>query len=365
MYQFQYILSELNSDLNKQYNKLFYIAEKNQNWLKNINKTINLSISEQISENKNENEFLSIESSSSFFISSNSETLLINNIETENNISSTSSLKTPNEKRNSERHVSFETPNNQIEDNIDNLIPSPLSEAKKLESDTISLNESDISSDENNEIEGRSSIANTILNNSFQRISDGIMKSLSDTNLILNPNTNLINNKMKFQDSDSLRLSIDRESLLISRNSLCEISPIEEFSSELTEQANQFKKKWLEIVKEREQLINKNNINFEEEINSSSEFEDDEIIKQVDDNLLNNNNIPTWVKPEILTKLLIQQSKIDPDTIFLDFHPTCALTEVFNNFKPQWQLRNESQKWDEDGLTVEEISKFKKAIGLS
>lgn len=281
----------------------------------------------------------------------------------------------PFDKRGINRHVSFGTPDQSMGE-IDSSIPSPLFRSDRIhednESEGIILNESDISSsgtetstqqiDDDFHTPTRESAVSIALKSSFERLSTNSASKVSFDNpleydsLVTPPKE--INRSPKWADADSLRMSFGRPSLgtIDSQADSTHSNMID--SEELTKEAQRFREKWLKIVQEKSPSPDGD----ESDIDTLSTENDETMFSS--DVEINSNSIPQWADESSILKALNEQKSIDPDTIFTDFHPTCALSEVFNHYNPQWQLRNESQKWDKDGITKEEITMFKKAIGL-
>ena len=190
-----------------------------------------------------------------------------------------------------------------------------------------------------------------------------------------------IHKKIVFADINDIRLSLDPAAILLAPEEL--ITPpqstysVAPHTGELSEQARINREKWAKMVQEK----NKETTAAKEEESetddlqtpyqlsdhdSDADDDDDKPLEEFDPQAdeVHGKHIPDWARGEGLEKCLRRQAKADPDTIFPDFSDTCQLSEVFGTYKPRWQLRTDSAKWDVDGLTPEEIQKFKQSSGL-
>lgn len=184
---------------------------------------------------------------------------------------------------------------------------------------------------------------------------------------------------VRFVDSSDLRLSIDPSSLQFLRNSAK--PTLSEQLSELSASAAQFRMKWHDMVKEKNQQVQEivpapaeaaNEPYVMSDCSDSddasdygySESEDDEEIYDENATEIHGKKIPSWAQKGALEIQLEKQKSIDPDSIFPELSLTCQLGDVFNSNNPSWNKRNESCVWDQDGVTPEEVLHFKQMLGF-
>ena len=194
----------------------------------------------------------------------------------------------------------------------------------------------------------------------------------------------------KFADINDIRLSLDPTAILLTPEELVTPSQstysVSSHTKELSQQAKAMREKWAQMIAaknnksdttENNDNDNENNNNEEKESTENTAYimsdhesdaddDDDKELEEFESEAeeIHGQKIPSWARGEELQKNLEKQSKIDPDTIFPSFSNTCALDEVFAKNNPRWQMRTDSAKWDIDGLTPEEIIRFKQAIGF-
>ena len=75
--------------------------------------------------------------------------------------------------------------------------------------------------------------------------------------------------------------------------------------------------------------------------------------------------IPDWARAANLGPQLQKQAEIDPDTIFVGFRDTCDLNQMFSKKKNSFKVRGDSGMWQNDKLTLEEVQRYKKAVGFA
>lgn len=115
--------------------------------------------------------------------------------------------------------------------------------------------------------------------------------------------------------------------------------------------------------------IPQNEIHEEPQYKISDEYSDEENENSSnfeinDENEVRGQTIPIWAKASNLLVELQKQQTIDPDTIFLNFDYTCDLCKMFDSKKRSFKVRGDSGWWAGDGTTQNEISQYKKAVGL-
>ncbi|EAX94786.1 hypothetical protein TVAG_058760 [Trichomonas vaginalis G3] len=194
------------------------------------------------------------------------------------------------------------------------------------------------------------------------------------------------NQKRVYADSKDIRLSLDPTQILLSTEEFTTTNAgtfsVASSAIELTVQAKLMREKWAKMVAEKNQV---QAAPVEQEKDDDAESKDDHTVYQISDHEsdadddddkelemfdsdpdeVHGKKVPNWAHGEGLKKCLIKQSKIDPDTIFPNFSNTCQLEVVFGKVNTKWQMRADSAKWDQDGLTAEEIKSFKKIAGYA
>jgi len=75
--------------------------------------------------------------------------------------------------------------------------------------------------------------------------------------------------------------------------------------------------------------------------------------------------IPEWARSHRLYGALIEQTRVDPDTIFPRVH-TCDLVDIFGGGtnRPRYRRRTSSGDWVRDRLTWREEAAYRKALGF-
>lgn len=159
------------------------------------------------------------------------------------------------------------------------------------------------------------------------------------------------------------------------KGELCSQSPFNLSSSlkELTSTANSFKEQWMEMLNEKKQEeleTPKKPVKFafeEDEPMSNcykmsddeeeTEFDDDDEIYERNPIEIHGKLIPNWARGEMLQKGLQRQSKIDPSTIFTGFPTEISLEEVFGTRNPKWNIRQESDVWEDTRISLCETKK--------
>ena len=194
--------------------------------------------------------------------------------------------------------------------------------------------------------------------------------------------------RRKFADINDIRLSLDPAAILLTPEELVTPSQstysVSSHTAELSQQAKANRQKWAQMIAEKNKMENTENDEAKDsedesestnngvtayimsDHESDADDDDDKELEEFEPEAeeIHGQKIPKWARGEDLQKNLEKQSKTDPDTIFPSFANTCALDEVFAKNNPRWQMRTDSAKWDIDGLTPEEIIKFKQTIGL-
>ena len=132
---------------------------------------------------------------------------------------------------------------------------------------------------------------------------------------------------------------------------------------ELTLTAHSFREQWQEIVDEKKREVptpqKPFKFAFEEDQalpsgyqisddSEEAEFDDEEEIYQRNPIEIHGKLIPAWARGDMLEKHLQRQSRIDPDTIFPDMPQELNLEEIFNMKNPKWNIRQDSNVWDEE-----------------
>lgn len=189
---------------------------------------------------------------------------------------------------------------------------------------------------------------------------------------ILDSNTNKLTAPiMNFVDSNDLRYSIDNSALIeVVKDQKPTIFSLSSHVQDLENSAAKFRKKWMEIVEEKNHSTNPSTLSQDDidegEYQISDHSSDSEELASFDiDSIeIHGKTIPKWARPENLNRYLKKQQKIDPDTIFPSFAATCQLTDVFNRSNPRWQIRSDSNAWENDKVTPEEMEIFKRSVGL-
>ena len=171
---------------------------------------------------------------------------------------------------------------------------------------------------------------------------------------------------MRFVDAGDLRLSLDPSSLGFLREEAKEAN-VSNMLSQLSSSAAQFREKWKGIVQEKNlETQSAKTVTGDSYQMSDHDDDDDEDLEMFDKDPeeVHGKTVPSWARAANLEKQLRKQKTVDPDTIFSDFSMTCALTDVFNAQNPRWTTRNESQMWDCDACSPEELRQFKQLLGL-
>jgi hypothetical protein len=74
--------------------------------------------------------------------------------------------------------------------------------------------------------------------------------------------------------------------------------------------------------------------------------------------------VPEWARSHRLYGALIEQTRVDPDTIFHRVH-TCDLVEIFRaTNRPRYRRRTSSGDWVLDRLTWREEAAYRRALGF-
>ena len=97
-----------------------------------------------------------------------------------------------------------------------------------------------------------------------------------------------------------------------------------------------------------------------------SEYDSDFSDSDVDDEDTCPKHIPRWAKRDNVSKCIINQKSIDPDTIFGAFPPeTCDLEILFKEYqaKPRYRKRSLSGDWSNDLVTSQEEYGYKYRMG--
>ena len=176
----------------------------------------------------------------------------------------------------------------------------------------------------------------------------------------------------KFVDDDILANDSSSESSVELNNEYDDDSMYESQSpytlsasvKELTLTAHSFREQWREIVDEKKKGNSTPQkpfkFGFEEENevipdqyqisddSEEAEFDDEDEIYQRNPIEIHGKLIPAWARGEMLEKNLQRQSKIDPDTIFPDIPQDLNLEEIFNVKNPKWNVRHESDVWENE-----------------
>lgn len=159
------------------------------------------------------------------------------------------------------------------------------------------------------------------------------------------------------------------------KGELCSRSPFNLSNSlkELTSTANSFKEQWMEMLNEKKQeeletpkkpvkfafeedepMTNCYKISDDDE---EAEFDDEDEIYERNPIEIHGKLIPNWARGEMLEKGLQRQSKIDPNTVFTGFPTEISLEEVFGIKNPKWNVRQESDIWEESRISLCETKK--------
>ena len=193
------------------------------------------------------------------------------------------------------------------------------------------------------------------------------MNFADGTNLLDDEDSDEPVHTIRFVDSGDLRMSLDPSSLAFLREE-AQGDGVSNMLSQVSSSAAQFREKWKESVHEKN-LESMAGLPSEEvksyQMSDHDDDEDDDLeMFETDPAQVHGKVVPSWARAENLEKQLRKQKQIDPDTIFPDFSLTCTLSDVFNVNNPRWTTRNESQMWDYDACTPEELQQFKQLLGL-
>lgn len=191
---------------------------------------------------------------------------------------------------------------------------------------------------------------------------------------------NLNSSTMRFVCDDSLLESESDDDISVDEdNNSPPASPFTLGGSlkELTQSAYSFREAWKEMCIEKKQETTPRKQSFKfafeeveepKDVYEMSEDDGEDSFEDDDDEMYERNPIeihgkmiPNWARGEQLEKQLKKQYKIDPDEIFIDFPMECNLEEIFDTTNQKWAKRNESGYWAQDGITPEEIAKYKEA----
>lgn len=176
---------------------------------------------------------------------------------------------------------------------------------------------------------------------------------------------------IRFVDAGDLRMSLDPSSLPFLKSSAK--PSLSEQLSELSASAAQFRLKWHDLVKEKNQqekdvvaLTDNEEPYCMSDCNDEDADYSDEDDEVYDENAeeIHGKKIPSWARGAKLEEELQKQKSVDPDSIFPELSMTCQLGNVFNSVNPKWNKRTESTLWDQDGVTPEEALRFKQMLGF-
>lgn len=185
-----------------------------------------------------------------------------------------------------------------------------------------------------------------------------------------------------YADTKDIRFSLDPTQLLLSSEEFTTPNTgtysVSSNAFELAQQAKVMREKWAKMVAEKNQALNtendkekieaetkEDNTVYQISDHGSEDSDEDLEVFESDPEEVHGKKVPNWAHGEGLKNGLLKQAKIDPDTIFPNFSNTCELEVVFGKINSKWQTRADSAWWDHDGLTPEEIQRFKKAAGYA